>query len=89
MKNEPTLEKCLGGVGSRAGWSVRGKPSQFAHTADHSTPPVLEGGGEGVAPLPLESPHLGCEIVTEEKSKREVAACERATVNIGTRAIFG
>jgi len=55
-------------------WSVRGKPSQFAHTADHSTPPVLEGGGEGVAPLPLESPHLGSAIVTEEKSAREIAA---------------
>ena len=73
MKNEPTLEKCLGRCGVALCRSVRGKPSQFAHTADHSTPPVLEGGGQGVAPLPLESPHLGSAIITEEKSAREIA----------------
>jgi hypothetical protein len=73
MKNDPTLEKCLGGVGVALCWSVRGKPSQCAHTADHRTPPDLGGGGEGVAPLPLESPHLGSAIITEEKSTREIA----------------
>ena len=74
MKNEPTLEKCLGGVWVALCWSVRGKPSQFAHTEDHRTPPDLEAGGEGVAPLPLESPHLGSAIVTEEKSARGTVA---------------
>ena len=39
------------------GRRVRGKPSQFAHTAGYSTPTVLEGGGERVAPLPLEPPY--------------------------------
>ena len=70
----PPWRNAWGGVGVALCRSVRGKPSQFAHTADYRTPPVLGGGGEGVAPLPLGSPHLGSAIVTEEKSAREIAA---------------
>ena len=57
-------------------WSVRGEPSQFAHTAGHSTPPLLVRGGGGVVPLPLEASHLGSAIITEEKPARQIAACQ-------------
>ena len=64
---KPALEQPWEGL-------CEGLPLTLRHIAGHSTPPDLEGGGEGVAPPPLESPHLGSAIVTEVKSAREIAA---------------
>lgn len=52
MKNDPALERCLGGVGGSVQEWGGGKPSQFAHTSDHRTPSVLGEVERGWLPTP-------------------------------------